>query len=342
MTWEEIKKQAKEKLKGYCKVCPICNGIACAGEVPGMGGIGTGSSFIANLKALEQYKFNLSAIHEHKTPVTKMDFLGLELSLPVMSAPITGTSYNMGGALTEDQYTEEVIAGSLLAGTIGWIGDGADPTFYASGLKAIQNHQGKGIAIIKPRTQEEVIKRIKMAEEAGALAVGIDIDGAGLITMALKGQPVEPKTPRELEELVKATNLPFILKGIMTVKDAEIAYNCGVRCIVVSNHGGRVLDYTPGVAEVLPEITSKLKGKLTILADGGIRTGADVLKVLALGADGVLIGRPIVIAVFGGGREGVKILYEKLKNELIQCMLLTGVSSVKDVPSTILRKVSTY
>lgn len=338
MTWEEIRKAAREKLKGYCRVCPICNGIACAGEVPGMGGIGTGSSFKANIKALEKYKFNLTAIHEVKAPSTETKFLGIKLSLPVMAAPITGTTYNMGGALTEDEYTEEVIAGCLLSGTIGWIGDGADPVMYTSGINAIKKHQGKGVAIIKPRQQEEIIKRIRMAEEAGALAVGIDIDGAGLITMALKGQPVSPKTPKEIETLVKSTSLPFVLKGIMTVKDAEIAYDCGVSCIVVSNHGGRVLDHTPGVADVLPEIAARFKGKLTIVADGGVRTGADVLKLLALGADAVLIGRPIVIAVFGGARQGLKIYFEKIKSELIQCMLLTGVATVKNVPKEILIK----
>lgn len=342
MTWEEIKKVAKEKLKGYCRVCPVCNGIACAGEVPGMGGVGTGSAFKANLKALEKYKFNLTALHEVKNPSTETEIFGIKLSLPVMAAPITGTTYNMGGALTEDEYTKEVIAGSLLAGTIGWIGDGADPVMYTSGINAIKNNQGKGIAIIKPREQDEIIKRIRMAEEAGAIAVGIDIDGAGLITMALKGQPVSPKTPKEIETLVKSTSLPFILKGIMTVKDADIAYKCGVSCIVVSNHGGRVLDHTPGVADVLPEITARFKKKLTIIADGGVRTGADVLKLLALGADAVLIGRPVVVAVFGGGGQGLKVLFEKIKSELIQCMLLTGVGTVKNVPKEILVKENTF
>lgn len=337
MDWQEVLKSAREKLRGYCRVCPKCDGVACAGEVPGMGGIGSGSSFRANILALEKIKFNLSALHEVKNPKLSLEIFGLELSLPVMSAPITGTTYNMGGALTEDEYVEEVIAGSLISGTIGWTGDGADPTMFESGIRAIKKHQGKGIAIIKPRSQEEIIKRIRIAEEAGALAVGVDIDGAGLITMAIKGQPVEPKTPKQIEELVKATSLPFILKGIMTVKDARIAHECGVSAIVVSNHGGRVLDHTPGSAEVLPEIADQLKGKLLIFADGGVRSGVDVLKYLALGADAVLIGRPVIMAVFGGGREGLKLLYQRLKNELTQAMLLTGVASVERVPRQIIR-----
>ncbi len=337
MNWQEVKKIAKERLKPYCRVCPVCNGVVCSGEVPGMGGVGTGSSFRSNIEALNKYKLNLSAIHDVKQPDTSIEIFKQSLSLPVMAAPVTGSTYNMGGAVTEEIYAQEVIAGSLMAGTVGWTGDGADPLMYGSGIEAIKMNNGKGIPIIKPRAQDEIIKRIRQAEDAGAVAVGIDIDGAGLITMALKGQPVSPKSPKEIEEVVKSTKLPFILKGIMTVKEAEIAYNLGISAIVVSNHGGRVLDHTPGVADVLPEITEKLKGKITIIADGGVRSGADVLKLLALGADCVLIGRPVIIAVFGGGREALKLYFETIKNDLKQAMLLTGVGSVKNVSKDILR-----
>lgn len=337
MNWQEVRKIARDKLKPYCRVCPICNGVACAGEVPGMGGVGTGASFKANLEALNKYKLNLSTIHEVRNPDISLELFGETLSLPVMAAPITGTPYNMGGAITEDVYCDDVVAGSLMAGTIGWTGDGADPLMFNSGIEAIKKNGGKGIPIIKPRQQDEIIKRIHLAEEAGAIAVGIDIDGAGLITMALKGQPVSPKSPKEIEEIVKSTKLPFVLKGVMTLREAEIAYNMGVSAIVVSNHGGRILDHTPGVAEVLPEITDKLKGKIKIIADGGVRTGVDVLKLLALGADAVLIGRPVVIAILGGGREGLKIYFDNIKNELKQAMLLTGVENVRNVSRSILR-----
>jgi isopentenyl diphosphate isomerase/L-lactate dehydrogenase-like FMN-dependent dehydrogenase len=104
----------------------------------------------------------------------------------------------------------------------------------------------------------------------------------------------------------------------------------------VSNHGGRVLDFTPGAAEVLAEIAARVKGKTIILADGGVRSGADVLKLLALGADAVLIGRPLVVAAFGGGREGVALMLNQFKNELLQAMLLTGTADVTKVPATIL------
>lgn len=339
MDIKELRRIAREKLMGFCRVCPVCDGKACAGEVPGMGGIGTGNAFKANLEALGRYKLNMRTIHNVKNPSTSINLWNENLSFPVLAAPMTGVSYNMGGKLTEEEFIEEIIAGSLLAGTIGMCGDGGVPVFYEGGLKAIKKHKGKGIAIIKPRMYDEIIKRIRLAEESGAIAVGIDIDGAGLIVMAMKGQPVEPKTAEELKAIIASTELPFIIKGIMTISEAEIAAECGAAAIVISNHGGRILDHTPGAADVLPEIAARLGGKLKILADGGVRSGADVLKLLALGADAVIIGRPLIVGAFGGGRGGVEFILNKIKAELTQAMLLTGVADTNYIGGDVLTRI---
>src|SRR5208283_148961 len=312
MNLSELRENAREKLKGYCRVCPVCNGRVCAGEVPGMGGAGSGRSFVANVEALADRRFNMRTIHDVKTVDISIDLWGKKLSVPVLAAPMTGTTYNMGGKLAEGDFIEAIISGSLLAGTLGMTGDAADPALWDSGMKAISSNRDRAIAIIKPREQKEIVSRIRDAEKAGAAAVGMDIDGAGLVTMALKGQPVSPKTVHEIKEVVSATKLPFILKGIMTPVEAELAAEAGAAAIVVSNHGGRVLDHTPGAADVLPEIAERVKGKLIIFADGGVRSGADVLKLLALGADAVLVGRPLIIGAFGGGAEGVKLLVNKM------------------------------
>ncbi len=331
MDLKTLRTTARERMKGYCRVCPVCNGVACAGEVPGMGGVGTGSAFGGNLEALAKRRLNMKTIHDVKTADTSFPLWGETLAMPVLGAPLTGVSYNMGGQMSESEFSEMLISGALLAGTIGMIGDGADPEMYNGGIAAIANHMGKGIPIIKPRQQNEVIKRIRQAEEAGAIAVGIDIDGAGLVTMAMKGQPVGPKTLRELSEIIKATRLPFILKGIMTPVEADLAVEAGAAAIVVSNHGGRVLDYTPGVADVLSKIADHVRGKVVIFADGGVRAGTDVLKLLSLGADGVLVGRPLTTGAFGGGGDGVAFLLRKMMNELVQAMLLTGTADIKNV-----------
>lgn len=327
---------AKKKMEGYCRVCPICNGRACAGEVPGMGGTGTGEAFTENVRALARLKLNMRTIHDALEPDTSITLFGQDLKTPIMGAPITGSGINAGGAITELEMVSGIVQGSKLAGSLGWIGDPANASMYEDGLAAIRAAK-QGIAIIKPRIdQQEILALFKLAEEAGAVALGIDLDGAGLITMALKGQPVGPKTTSQLKELIDATSLPFIIKGIMTPDDALRCVEAGADAIVVSNHGGRVLDHTPGAADVLPAIVKAVKGKITILADGGIRSGADVLKLLALGAEGVLIGRPVIVAAYGGGVEGVQNLVEKYTAQLRAAMILTGCKELKSITGDVL------
>ncbi|KHK04210.1 alpha-hydroxy-acid oxidizing protein [Desulfovibrio sp. TomC] len=335
MDLSTLRKTAREELKGYCRVCPVCNGRACAGEAPGMGGMGTGSAFTVNLEALARVRLVMRTLHNVKEADTGLTLFGRSLSMPILAAPLTGVVYNMGGRLTEAEFIRRMIDGAVAAGTLGCCGDGADPTMFDSGLAAITAQDGHGIPFIKPRGQEAVLALLARATQAGAAAVGMDVDGAGLAVMALKGQPVSPKTPDELRACVAATPLPFIVKGIMTPDEAEIAFAAGAAAIVVSNHGGRVLDHTPGAAEVLPGIARAVKGKGVILVDGGVRSGADVLKYLALGADAVLVGRPLVVGAFGGGAEGVAFLLKKMQAELKAAMLLTGTASVGQVSSTI-------
>jgi len=164
----------------------------------------------------------------------------------------------------------------------------------------------------------------------------MDVDAAGLITLKKMGRPVSPKPLAKLTEIVAKTGLQFIIKGIMTPDEAELAVASGARGIVVSNHGGRVLDHAPAAVEVLPEIAARVKGKITILADGGVRTGGDILKMLALGADGVMIGRPFSVAAVGGLQKGVETYIDVIAGELKQAMVLTGVASIADISEKIL------
>lgn len=337
MNYNEVKKAARVNLNGSCRVCAICNGKACAGEVPGMGGKGTGSAFTANIEALDSYKLNMRTIHGAVNPDISTVIFGKKMDIPVFAAPVSGTTLNMGGKFSEEEYISWVIGGCRDAGIYPMVGDTAVDAFLTTNLDQLKKFNGEGVVIIKPWESNEMIKaKIKMAEEAGAFAVGMDIDGAGLITLRMAGKPVSPKTVAELREIVQSTKLPFILKGIMTVDEAELAVEAGVAAIVVSNHGGRVLDHTPGAADVLPEIAEAVKGKVTIFADGGVRNGADILKMIALGADAVLIGRPFVTASFGGFREGVKVYVDYLKDDLKSSMVLTGCNSIDEVTSDII------
>ncbi|WP_198419393.1 alpha-hydroxy-acid oxidizing protein [Geomonas terrae] len=336
----DVLKVAREKMYPRCRVCPECDGVACSGEVPGMGGLDSGRAFRNNLQALAKYDLKMRTFHDVKKPDTSVTIFGAKLSMPILSGITGGVTYNMGlgGKVGEDEYAEGIIGGCVLAGTIGFAADGiGDPlATYETRLKTVAKYKGRAVAQIKPRSQADIIQRIRLIEATGAPFFAIDIDSAGRAARALPGQTVEPKTLEQLREIARSTKLPFVVKGVMTPEEAVAAYKVGAAGIVVSNHGGRVLDHTPGTAQVLPAIADKVKGKMTIFVDGGIRYGADVLKMLALGADAVLVGRPLVRGSVGGGAEGVAAILKKMQDELVVAMTLTGTADVKKVSRDIL------
>ncbi|MDN5316489.1 MAG: hypothetical protein PWR08_613 [Thermoanaerobacterium sp.] len=332
MDWNEIREKARQNMKGYCRGCKRCDGVACAGEVPGMGGTGTGSSFIENIKALDRWKVKLKTLHDVLKPDISTSFLGYKVKMPIFAAPMTGLKGNAGGYLSERDYDMMVAEACKNVGTIFMSGDANDKDMYPAGIDAIKSTRVLGIPFSKPRTVDEIIEKARIAKEAGAIAFGIDVDGAGLIMMVRSGQFVGPKSKSEIEEIVRNIELPLILKGIMTPEEAEIAVEAGAKAIVVSNHGGRVLDFTEGTADVLPDIAKAVGDKIEILVDGGVRTGIDVLKMLSLGAKAVLIGRPIMIAAHGGGREAIEFYFKKVSDELYQAMILTGCKDLRNVP----------
>jgi isopentenyl diphosphate isomerase/L-lactate dehydrogenase-like FMN-dependent dehydrogenase len=333
---KETRKTARDLMTGYCRVCPVCNGKACAGEVPGMGGLGTGSAFMTNVTALAAYTFNMRLVHGVTEPDTTTSLLGMDLTMPVLAAPIGGVSFNMGGKRTEEEYVTAIVDGCKQTGIVGCTGDGVPPFIHEAGFAAISAAGGHGIPFIKPWEDDELYEKLAKAKDSGASVVGMDIDAAGLITLRKMGRPVSPKPVDTLREIITKAGLKFIVKGIMCVEDAKLALEAGADAIVVSNHGGRVLDHTPGTADVLPGIARELKGKLTLFVDGGVRTGGDVLKMLALGADAVMIGRPFSIAAMGGLTEGVAAYAQALRTELMQAMVMTGAAKITELPSNLL------
>lgn len=340
LSMDTINISARERLRKVCYVCKQCNGKDCASGVPGMGGAGNGASFKRNSEALLNYKINTRVIHDVTNPDTSTSLFGINLSFPVMAAPITGAITNLGGAIDELDYNIAVIKGCMDAGTIAFLGDGADPEKYKIAMEAIAQFGGMGIPIFKPRANnDEIIKRINAAEAAGAVAVGMDIDAIVFKTMELKHQAVKPKSLTELKSIISSTHLPFILKGIMNPRDAAMAVEAGAHAIVVSNHGGRVLDEMVGTMDVLEDIVSEVRGHIHILIDGGFRTGVDILKALALGAEYVLIGRPVAIAAVGMGSEAVAYYLKSLQAELKKAMILTGCATIHDITGDIVRKI---
>ena len=211
-------------------------------------------------------------------------------------------------------------------------------TAYADIELAIRGiKEGAADFVVKPWDNATVAKKMAMARESGCFALAMDIDAAGLPFLQNLTPPAGSKTVEQLQEIAREAGVPFILKGIMTAKGAEKAVQAGVAGIVVSNHGGRVLDDCPATEEVLPEIVEAVAGRAKVFVDGGIRTGGDVFKALALGADAVLVARPYVTAVYGGGAEGVACLTEKLGAELADTMRLCGAAALKDISRDMVR-----
>jgi isopentenyl diphosphate isomerase/L-lactate dehydrogenase-like FMN-dependent dehydrogenase len=334
MNYQEIVAKAKTNIGPYCKVCPECNGIACKGMIPGPGGKGTGLGFIRNYQELRKIRLVMDTVYEPKPVSTRSSLFGREFSLPVFAAPVGAVGLHYSNAYDDLTYSAAVLDGCKAAGTAAFTGDGVKDEVYRGTIDAIKAIGGHGIPTIKPWSLAEVVTKARMAEDAGAFAFAMDIDAAGLIVLAMQGKPVSPMPVETLARIAASVKIPFILKGVMTPAGALKALEAGASGIVVSNHGGRVLDETPSTIEVLSDIVDVVGDRMTILIDGGFRTGLDVFKALALGADGVLIGRPFTWSVYGGGAEGVTLYMNRVQAELAEAMLMTGAATIDAIDAS--------
>ena len=246
------------------------------------------------------------------------------------------TKLHYGEKYDDQAYNSILVPACAQAGIAAFTGDGTDPAVFTAAARAIGASGGKGIPTVKPWDRNTLFSKLDEAKAAGAQVIAMDIDAAGLPFLKGLQPPAGSKTVAELREIVEYAEVPFLIKGVMTVKGARKALEAGAAGIVVSNHGGRVLDGVPATAEVLPAIADAVRDQMVILVDGGIRSGVDVCKALALGADAVLLARPYVTAVYGGGAEGVALLTQKLKGELEDTMAMCGVHSLKEITREIL------
>ncbi|KAG2728583.1 hypothetical protein I3760_01G212100 [Carya illinoinensis] len=174
-----------------------------------------------------------------------------------------------------------------------------------------------------------IAPRLKNLE--GLLSIEVDSNSGSNLEAYAKATMDASLCWKDVEWLRSITNMPILIKGILTRGDAIKAAEIGVAGIVVSNHGARQLDYSPATITVLEEVVHAVGGKIPVLFDGGVRRGTDVFKALALGAQAVLIGRPVVFGLAAKGEHGVKRVIQMLKDELELAMALSGCPSVKDI-----------
>ena len=331
MTYQEVLANARTCMGPYCKSCPTCNGIACKNQVPGPGAKGIGTTAIRNYQKWQELCVNMDTICENKPVDTTCKMFGREFVLPVFAGPVGALQLHYGDKYNDLEYNDILVSGCAAAGIAAFTGDGVNPAVIEATAAALKKNNGCGVPTIKPWNIDIIREKMALVKESDPFAIAMDIDAAGLPFLKNMTPPAGSKTVAELKEIAAIAEKPFILKGIMTVNGAKKALEAGASAILVSNHGGRVLDQCPSTAEVLPAIVDAVGGKMTILVDGGIRSGMDVFKALALGADGVIIARPFVNMVYGGGAEGIQVYVDKLKAELADTMAMCGAHSLADI-----------
>ena len=337
MKVEQILQKSRENMNDLCKSCPVCNGRACRNTIPGPGAKGSGTVAIRNYDAWKNIHLVMDTICEI-TPVSTQSYLfGHTFRLPVFAGPVGAVSMHYGDAYVDQTYNKVLVKACKDAGIMAFTGDGMDDQIMIGATQNIKENDGIGVPTIKPWAKEMVVEKLKLAKEADALAIAMDIDAAGLPFLKGFVPPAGRKNVKELKEIVQEIDVPFIVKGILSVKGALKAKEAGAAAIVVSNHGGRVLDDTPATADVLEEIVQAVGKDMTILVDGGIRSGQDIFKALALGADGVLIARPFVNMIYGAQEEGVKALVDQLEQELIDTMEMCGASTIQEITRDMVR-----
>ena len=316
-----------------CKLCKVCDGRACRNTIPGPGAKGTGDVAIRNFYKWRDIRVNMDTLVEKKQISTDFKLFGRSFSAPIFAGPIGAVKMHYSDEYDDRSFNKVLIKACNEAGIAAFTGDGMDDDQMVSGCEAVKEAEGRGIPTIKPWNLEMIKKKIELTREANAFAVAMDIDAAGLPFLKNFTPPAGSKSVEQLREIVELLDVPFIVKGIMTPKAALKAKEAGASAIVVSNHGGRVLDQCPATAEVLEDIVKAVDGSMKIFVDGGIRTGVDVFKALALGADAVIIARPFVSSVYVGAGEAVKELAEKLKHELEDTMAMCGACSLEEISS---------
>lgn len=336
MTYQQVIQQARGQM-GPCKACPVCDGKGCRGTIPGPGAKGIGDTAIRNYNAWQAVRLNMDTICASGQPDTRCSLLGQQFSLPVFAGPVGAVQLHYGRKYNDIDYNDILVPACREAGILAFTGDGADPAVMVAACGAVKQCGGFGIPTVKPWDAATIAEKMALVRDARALAVAMDIDAAGLPFLKNHVPPAGSKTVAELREIIAAAGVPFLIKGIMTVRGAQKALEAGAAGIVVSNHGGRVLDGTPATAEVLPEIAAAVGGRALVLVDGGIRTGLDVFRALALGADAVLIARPFVTAVYGAGADGVRAYVAQLQAELADAMSMCGARSLADISRDMVR-----
>ena len=299
--------------------------------MPGPGSKVPGNVAARNYDKWQELCVNMDTLCPNAEPEIGFDFAGRHFAAPIFAAPIGALDMHYGPKYKDPAYNAILVKAAADYGVAAFTGDGVDPDIMVDAVREMAKVGGVGVPTIKPWNKEAVFQKLDWVSANHIFAVAMDVDGAGLPFLKAMNPNAGSKSVEEMRELIDYADRPFIIKGIMTVAGAKKAVEAGASAIVVSNHGGRVQGGVPSTAEGLPAIADAVKGKLTIFVDGGIRSGVDVFRAIALGADAVLIGRPIVNMIYGGGAEGFRVYMDKIVGELKSTMTMCGAGSLREI-----------
>ena len=262
-------------------------------------------------------------------PCTKMTLWGETFDTPVMTAALSHLHNTAQDGMAV--YAE----GAAKAGAVHWVGMGEDEE-----LERVVATGARSIKIIKPHADNrEVFRKIEHAVSQGCFAVGMDTDHAFNSNGGYDdvfGLPMKPKSTAELKEFVHAAGVPFIVKGVLSPKDAEKCAEAGCAGLVVSHHHGMV-QYSVPPLMVMQDIISAVGPEVQVFIDCGIASGMDVYKCLALGAKAVSVGRHLM-PLLKNGPEVVAQRINEMTAELAGIMAHTGVATLEDMDPTVIHR----
>ncbi len=320
------------------------------------GGAGDEWTLRENLAAFNRYVLRPRMLVDVSTVTTATSVVGTDVSMPLLVAPmaIQRAAHREGEAA--------MARGAAAAGTVMCLSTVATATIEEVAAAAPEGK--RWFQLYWGINRDQVRDMVERAAAAGysALVLTVDLPSLGRRERDLRTSfelpeeiPVPafaafaetyegPLTPdqinwlvdssltwRDLEWLRSVSSLPLVIKGVLTPEDALLAAEHGAAAVVVSNHGGRQLDGVAASLDALPEVVEAVGDRVEVLMDGGVRRGTDVVKALALGAQAVLVGRPVVWGLAVAGEDGVRRVLELLGAEVALALKLVGCASPADV-----------
>jgi isopentenyl diphosphate isomerase/L-lactate dehydrogenase-like FMN-dependent dehydrogenase len=296
----------------------------------------TRATFRRNPLAFQKYLFRQRIFHDVTEPDISLELFGHKLPIPAITAPVG--SFCLIGKDAELQ----VATGTARVGAMMFTSQAAK--FDPRAWREAADSPLVFIAYMN-RGRDEVSRYAKTAQDLGFAAVGITVDTVkpvkigDAVPMSTKdGKPRRghKSTVQDIEWLKRQVNLPVVVKGIMGAEDARDAVNAGADALVVSNHGGRILDFNRAALEALPEVLEAVGAEASVILDSGVRSGGDIIKALALGAKAVLVGRPVAWGVAAFGARGVERVFAIFEEEMKRVMCMTGVGKLSEISTGML------